>query len=62
MPSSSLALHALAFAKEYVALTEALLSQGVPEKEARAEARITALLLTYRDEKGKCLLCGGESA
>lgn len=52
---------ALAFAKHYVALVEALMSQGVPESTAREEARMTALLmctLIEANEKKVCAVCG----
>jgi len=57
----SLGKHSLEFAKQYVALVEALLGQGVPEKIARAEARMTALILLFQEEAdavGVCPLCG----
>lgn len=50
------------FAKEYVALVEALQHAGVREDIARAEARIAAMVhLTMLDEKANdspCPLCG----
>lgn len=53
---------ALRFARQYVALVEALQNEGVLEKVAREEARITALIMMFRDgEDGNgqaCPLCG----
>lgn len=52
---------ALQFAKQYVALVDALRSQGVPEKVARHEARVTALIMMFEQEDTEaetCPLCG----
>ncbi len=48
MGDENLGTQALAFAKQYVALTEALQSQGVPEVVARDEARMTALFIMFQ--------------
>ena len=55
---------ALAFAKHYVALVEALQGQGVSEPTAREEARNVALLMcameeAEKDAKTVCPVCGG---
>lgn len=56
-----LAANARAYAKAYVALTEALIAEGVDESTARDEARWTATLIaTSADDDGpRCPLCGG---
>lgn len=55
----NLAVNAQAFAKQYVALVEALQREGVPELIAREEARCTALLILFEpQEGGACPLCG----
>ena len=53
-----LATEARTFARAYVALTEALMSQGVTEEQARFEARMTALMCSLEwddadDEPGE---------
>ena len=48
---TNLGQQALAFAKKYVALVEALVSQGVPENVARDEARATALFLLFQESQ-----------
>ena len=52
------------FAKRYVDLVEALQQQGVPEKRAREEARLTATLILlipdYADPSEPCPTCGRE--
>ena len=64
----NLAASALVWAKAYCALVEALLAQGVTEEDARAEARITAMIAGSSNPEveeswdsecgGKCPLCG----
>ena len=62
-PVSALGVRAREFAKQYVALVEALQSQGVTEEVVRNEARITALLLLFQDDSesgDRCPLCNKE--
>lgn len=60
---TTLGARAIEFAKQYVVLVEALQGQGVPEKVAREEARITTLILLFEEEneEGQCPVCGHES-
>lgn len=56
-----LGAESLKFAKQYVALVEALLTEGVQEKVAREEARIITLMLLYQENgagEGVCPMCG----
>lgn len=47
------------FAQKYVALTDALMREGVPEEVAREEARLAALSWMYNEPTGPvCPLCG----
>lgn len=59
---ASLGQQALAFAKCYVALTEALLQQGVPEPLARQEARTTAAMAAFLGSgpTASCTVCGND--
>jgi hypothetical protein len=58
--SEELGAQALAFAKHYVALVDALMKEGVPEPVARDEARMTALMMLFgpEEESERCPLCG----
>ncbi|KKN22951.1 hypothetical protein LCGC14_0909940 [marine sediment metagenome] len=59
---NDLGLQSLAFAKRYVSLTDALMSQGVAEAKAREEARATALIMMYHENPDNpCPLCGGDA-
>ncbi len=57
-----LAEDALKFAKQYVALVDALMKEGVQEQKAREEARTTSLIMMFEDgvdeEGALCPLCG----
>ncbi len=58
-----LGTESLKFAKQYVALVEALLAEGVLEKVAREEARIITLMLLYQEDGAGdevCPMCGQE--
>lgn len=58
---AKLGQNAHAFGKAYVALKEALVMEGVPEKEAREEARGAATIAAVFDqaqEGEECPLCG----
>lgn len=59
---AALGKNALAWARAYVALKEALVKQGVLEEEARDEARAAANMAAFYDEayeEGElCPLCG----
>lgn len=57
MDGHELGQTAIAFARRYTHIVEALLREGMIEKEARAEARATALLMIYQED-GYCPLCG----
>lgn len=51
------------FARQYVALVNALTKEGVPEEAARDDARVTALTLMFEDDEAgatgpPCPLCG----
>lgn len=58
--------HAREFARLYTQITEALLTEGVQEDQAREEARIQAGMVAYgqaynnSDEHAPCPLCGRE--
>ena len=65
--SRRVADQAVAFARAYVAFTEALLREGVTEETAREEARMAALVQaqmdepgtpTYEPHRGSCPTCG----
>lgn len=53
-----------AYAKKYIGLFKAFREQGIPEEEARLEARMSALLSMYVDtnteNEGTCPFCGHE--
>jgi len=54
-----LGVSARAFARQYVALVDALVKEGVSEATAREEARMSALILTFEGVEGEaCPLCG----
>jgi hypothetical protein len=56
-------VQALEFARQYVALVDALMKQGVAEETAREEARMAALLLIFQKDNsttGTCPLCSGK--
>lgn len=56
----ALAHRAKAFAQCYVALTEALMAEGVPEDAARSEARASATMISLANMGSgePCPLCG----
>lgn len=57
---ADLGQNALAFARAYTSLKEALVREGVEENEARTEARNAATIaaLSGQDTGEKCPLCG----
>lgn len=56
---AALGKNALEWSRAYVSLKEALMAQGVTEREARDEARNTATILAMtKDDGEKCPLCG----
>lgn len=60
--TDTLAERAVAFAKTYTALVDALLAEGLPEEQSRIEARAaaTTVLIVGTEEarESSCPLCG----
>ena len=64
MHTNALALlgqQAHAFASAYTALVEALMHEGVPQQQAREDARWSATVVALSVREGdECPLCGGQ--